>query len=276
MESFFYERQGIELPFSVDFNVIHDLDIEECDVMEIAFLIECKYCIRGIKWFFIANPLKDAGMEFFIENFFDKGKCNQKTFPCLSTPLFDQSIPVLGKGVEIYANGQRNEKAITEAIHQLMFGTSSQLIRAFFREDEQSNVMIERGINIKGRSFHSLICPIIVTTTDVRILEDADIGKLEKSQRVEEISTNKNISVFSTPRPPPYIRRYITKDVARDASVFVSSGVLKTKMQTYLTRYSTLFPSRYYLVNNQYLTIFIKRYIDYARKMLTYACGKNT
>jgi len=284
---FFYERQGKDLPFSIDFNVLHDLDIENCDFMEIVFLIECKYCTRGTKWFFIPNPVKDAGMEFFIENFFDNEKCNLKKFPSTSYPLLDRSIPILGKGTEIYSNGQRNEKTIHEALHQFMFASASQLSRAFMLEDDVAIYMLKRGIDVKRRSFHSLVCPVIVTTADIHVLENTDIKEIETSKKIEDFSSLKDISLLSTPRPPIYIQKYIVEDVAKNTEIFVKSAVmnnkvnqslevLKIQMQTYLTKYSTMFPSRHYLVNYNNLSRFIEQYIAYSKILLQYTCNKQT
>ena len=118
---YFFKRDECELPLSVDFQVVCDVDVPYCDFIEIAFLIECKYRTKGTGWYFTKNHLNDAGQEFFIENFFSKGKCNRKNFSAFTPPLNCPDIPVAGKGVEIYGNGEDNKKSITEGIHQLMF-----------------------------------------------------------------------------------------------------------------------------------------------------------
>ncbi|MEM2972048.1 MAG: hypothetical protein QW270_06465 [Candidatus Bathyarchaeia archaeon] len=146
---YFFERQSDAFPNSVDFLVTYDLDVEDCDFVQLVFVIECKYRTRGTGWYFTPNPVGDSGMEFFVENFFSRGKCNWKTFPSAVPPLNDTKIPIVGKGIEVYGNGQRNEKSINEGIHQLMFATSSLLSRAFFSEDQLLEIMLQKsGINI--------------------------------------------------------------------------------------------------------------------------------
>jgi hypothetical protein len=161
---YFFERPESELPGSVDFLLTHDLDIKDCDFLQLVFLIECKYRTRGTIWFFTQNPLKDAGMELFIENFVSKGKCSRKTFPSLAPPLAEK-LPIAGKGIEVYSNGEKNEKSIRQEIHQLMFAASNMLHRAFLSESSIMRNMANRGIDIKGRSYHSLVCPILATSS---------------------------------------------------------------------------------------------------------------
>lgn len=274
---YFFKRQEAQLPHSIDFQVTHDLDIKDCDFIQVVFLIECKYCTKGTGWYFSSSPLKDAGMEFFVENFFSKGKCNRKTFPSLIPPLNDKAIPIAGKGIEIYSNGQRNEKTITEGIHQLMFACCDSLSRAFFREEDMQKAMEDRGIDIKGRSFHSLLCPVIVTTSDLLFLKNPSIEKVEQSERLEDISDVKEIITYSTPKPPLYVRRYITGTVAEDIKslLYSISEAEKTRAEIYLLNYSLLNPSRYYIVNYREFEAFLEDYISLATSMLYHACNKS-
>jgi hypothetical protein len=274
---YFFERQSDAFPNSVDFMVTYDLDVEDCDFVQLVFVIECKYRTQGTGWYFTPNPIRASGMEFFVENFFSKGKCDWKTYPSSVPPLIDAKIPIVGKGVEIYSNGQRNEKSINEGIHQLMFATSSLLSRAFFSEDQLLEIMLQKsGINIKGRSFHSLLCPVMVTTADIYFLKDLTIEKVEQSRKVEDISSTEKIVVYSTPNPPHYVNRYIKENVARDAMSILSLNALTRDLFNFLTRYSTFYPSRYYILNYQGFEDFIKKYIDFAIYMLMYACRRTT
>jgi hypothetical protein len=271
---YFFQRKEAELPNSIDFCVTYDLDVKDCDFVQIAFLIECKYRTRMTGWYFMKNPLNDAGMEFFVENFVSGGKCSRTTFPFSAPPLGDTKLPIAGKGIEIYSNGEKNEKSIDEAVHQLMFGTSSLLIRAFFRETDVLEMMSEKGISIKGRSFHSLLCPVVVTTADIRILEDVDIEKIEKSDKPEDISEVKKTIVYSTPNPPLYVQRYVKEDVARNVESMLPPEAAGRNWTGFLAEYSMLFPSRYYIVNYNNFTDFISEYIVFAESMLTYACKR--
>jgi hypothetical protein len=269
----FFERQEAEFPSSIDFVVTHDLDLKDCDFVQIAFLIECKYRTRGTKWYFTPNPLKDSGMEFFVENFLYKGKCGRKTFPSLTEPLGDETIPIVGKGIEIYSDGNRNEKGINEGIHQLMFSASSMLTRALVKEELMLDVMDKRGINIRGRSFHSLLCPVLVTTSDIQFLEDINIEKVERSEEIEKIGKVEKIVVYST-NPPLYVRRYIIENVAKESKSMLPSITYLHDFEVFLKEYSILFPSRYYIVNYEEFKDFIEKYVNFASSLVTYACKR--
>jgi len=271
---YFFQRQESEFPNSVDFLVTHDLDIKNCDFVQIAFLLECKYRTRGTRWYFTPNPLKDSGMEFFVENFFSKGKCNRWTFPSMISPLNDKTMSIVGKGIEIYSNGERNEKSINEAIHQLMFATSSLLPRAFVKEEFMLEIMRKKGIDIKGRSMHSLLCPIIVTTSDLHFLKDVNIEKVEQSKKLEDISKVEKIIVYSA-KPPLYVERYIKETVAKDIMASLLFEASTKDVIHYLSEYSAFFPSRYYIVNYKSVIDFLEKYVDFASSMLVYACKES-
>jgi hypothetical protein len=270
---YFYERPEAEMPLSIDFVVTYDLDIKECDFVQIVFLIESKYRTRDTKWFFVPNPLNDAGMEFFIENFVSEGRASRKSFPMLAPPLNDNSVPVLGRGIEIYSDGSRNEKSLSEGFHQLMFAAASLLTRAFLNMGLLTGVMRKRGIDITGRSFHSLLCPVLVTTADIRVLKAVDIDSVEQSKNAEDFSDVVKVATYSTPTPPLYVRKYITKDVAKDVESTLPLEAVGRDWLGYLKEYALFFPSRYYVVNFQSITEFIQKYIDYATVMLKLACN---
>jgi len=274
---FFFKRPESELSNSVDFLFTHDLDLKTCDFLQLVFLIECKYRTRGTIWFFTQHPQNDAGEELFIENFLTKGKCNRKSFPSLTPPL-GEKLPITGKGIEIYSTGQRNEKSIREGIHQLMFAAGSTFIRAFFSEDSMIQLMANRGIDIKGRSYHSLVCPILVTSAELRFLKEMTIEEIEKSENLPDISKSEKVITLSTPVPPPYIRRFITENVAEDAiSLLDLSRAIDRdraralRVKTFLTKYSMLLPSRYYIVKYQSIREFVQKYISFASALLTFA-----
>jgi hypothetical protein len=270
-----FGRRDAALPGSVDFLVTYDLDIENCDFLQIAFLIESKYRTRGTRWYFIPSPLKDSGMEFFVENFVSKGKCSRKTFPMRVPPLNDTTIPISGKGTEIYSNGEVNQKSISEALHQLMFAASSLLTRAFLGEKDLLKAMHSRGINIEGRSFHSLICPMIVTNSDFCTLEGVNIERIEQSTKPDDIAKSEKIVVYSTPRPPLYVARYIKEDVARDVESMLHPEDIGRNWAGVLAEYSVFFPSRFYIVGYRSLVEFMEKYITFASSLLAFACRKN-
>lgn len=272
---YFFERAEASFPLSVDFLVTHDLDITDCDFLQIAFLIECKYCTRGAGWYFMENPMKDAGEEFFVQNFFTKGKVSTRNFPVLVPPLNDSKIPVVGRGTEIYSNGDRNEKTITEGVHQLMFACCASLMRAFIKEEDTYKTYLEnRKIDIKNRSIHSLLCPVLVTTVDLHVLSKPTIDKVEQSTKIEEISGCEELVVYSTPKPPLYVGRYVRETLSENIKFMFSTDLERTRALTYLTRMTILNPSRYYILNYHYLETFLKGYIDLASSMLSYACKK--
>jgi hypothetical protein len=65
---YFFERQNDAFPNSVDFLVTYDLDVADCDFVQLVFVIECKYRTQGTGWYFTPNPIRDSEMEFFVEN----------------------------------------------------------------------------------------------------------------------------------------------------------------------------------------------------------------
>jgi len=279
---YFFERSESELANSVDFQVVYDLDIKNCDFVEIAFLIECKYRTKGTGWLFTDSPLKDAGMEFFVENFFSKGKCGKENFPVLAPPLNNSDIPAVGKGIEIYSNGNRNEKSITEGIHQLMFACCSSLSRAFFSEEQMRKPMMDRKIDITNRSWHSLLCPVLVTTANLYHVKNPTIEKIEESEKLEDICSREALVAYSTPRPPPYVGRFIREQVFQEIKGMVSlegkpnSKTDESHARIYLTNLSFLNPSRYYIVDYGRFGSFLKDYIDFASSMVSYASKKGS
>ena len=275
MGEYLFERPGSALPHSVDFLFTHDLDVKNRDFLQLVFLIECKYRTRGTTWFFMQHPHNDAGMEFFVEHFFAKGKCDRHSFPSLAPPLGLEQVCLAGKGVEVYSTGQKNERSIRGGIHQLMFAASNMLIRAFLRHEVMIETMRKRGIGIKGRSFHSLVCPILTTSAQVCFLKEMTVEEIEKSKRLEDIAQTENMIVTS-PKLPPYVRRYITETVFENAMSMLKSyttsdvdAITRMRIKDFLLEYSLLFPSRYYVLNYQNVQEFVRAYISYAEGLLT-------
>jgi hypothetical protein len=269
-----FDREEADLPLSIDFYITHDIDIENCDFLQVVFLIECKYCTKGTGWYFIRQPEKDAGQELFVENFFSKGKVNRKNFPILVPPLNNDKIPVCGKGIEVYGNGQRNEKTIKEGFHQLLFASCDSIGRAFIKEEFASETYLKhRKINIKNRSFHSLICPILVTTAELHFMDNLTIEKVENSEKNSDFSNSEPLLVYSMPSPPNYASRYIRENIFRTQEQFLTNQE-KTNAKVYLMEYALLNPSRFYVVNFKQIEKFIEDYISLASSMLSYACKK--
>src|ERR1700687_4032788 len=52
-----YEREVGQCPMSIDFSVTTEFDLgADFDIVQLVFLIECKYCIPGTNWFFTYEP----------------------------------------------------------------------------------------------------------------------------------------------------------------------------------------------------------------------------
>ena len=220
--------------------------------------------------------MNDAGMEFFIENFLMKGKCSRKSFPCLAPPL-DKDFPIAGKGIELYTTGERNVRSIRNGIHQLMFASGSMLVRAFTDPRSMVEIMAKRGIDIAGRGFHSLVCPILVTSAELRFLKERTVEEIERSEKLEHISESERTVVFSTPKPPLYVESYIRETIAKEtiSMLQLSQTIPKDRavihrVRNYLLEYSLLYPSRYYIVDYQNIHDFIQKYILFASALLAF------
>jgi hypothetical protein len=264
---FFYKRSETELPGSLDLLFTYDMDLKECDFIQLVFLIECKYRTRGTTWFFTPNQIGDPGMEFFIENFFNKGKCTRKTFPSMAPPL-GRAVSLVDKGVEIYSDGNRNEESIKKGLHQLMFGAASLLRRAFFKTEGLVETMDDRKINIRGRPLHTLICPLLVTTAGLRVLTEPSIETIEKSKNPDEVSKIEELVVL-TNYPPLYLREYVTNEVLKDALSFSEMTPADTRSaKSFLMESSMFHPSRYYVIDIHSLLSFIPEYLTFIESLL--------
>ena len=268
----FFQRDEVDFPHSVDFMVTHDLDLKDCDFVQIAFLLECKYSTRGTKWCFMYNPSKDAGEELFVENFFSHDKCRKANVHTTSPPLNDKSIPIVGKGISVN-DGGKNQHTITNGIHQLMFASANQIGRAFVKEETVTKSMKKRGIDINGRGIHSIVVPVLITTSDLHFLTVNNVEEIETSNKLEDVTKAQQILLYSTPNPPNYVKKYILENVFQSCKNNISNepSVVK-RAEIFLRYYSLFFPSRYYIINYKNFSKFVTRYISFASKLLEDAC----
>ena len=108
--------------------------------------------------------------------------------------------------------------------------------------------MLDRGIDITGRSWHSLVCPILLTNADLYFLNNPTIDNIEQSNKVKDVAKACDTIAFSTPRPPLYVRNYIMEHIAKEIrSRFPPKAISESRLMSYLFNTSNLNPSRYYI-----------------------------
>lgn len=170
-----------EKEFSIDLkaNGYYPFEISSSIQASIDLLIECKYRNPSVSWLFI----EDINLEEFT-NFSSKGvikvvdefseiysKNSFSPFPICETCL---------KGMEVNVqNGEVHDSGITHGINQLIYSIPSLL-----------DQYINRSLSSHLDDVHPhIICPILVTTADLRILNsDFSIQQLGKAQSLEDIS----------------------------------------------------------------------------------------
>lgn len=85
-----------------------------------------------------------------------------------------------------------------EAFHQLMFAAASQLShRLVLDVSDLERVYSDRGIDIKGRTVQTLVCPILITTASLSILESKSVKDFDDSEKASEVSTPSDLLVHS-------------------------------------------------------------------------------
>jgi len=273
---YFFELKEGELPSSVDFKIVSDaVDLgQDFDFVQIHFLIECKYRTRNTRWFFVPEPTMDSGDEFFIENIAFKGKIRWENFSGHADLLGKNFL--VGKGVEMAGNGRRYSEGIRDGFYQLSFAAASHLgtfsitpVPSLIKTYQKS-----RGINLKNRSFHALVCPMLVTNAEILALKNIGISEIERSGKVEEVAERHDVLLHRS-HPSPQIQRYITQSVLKRALESLPSIGLpdfpKERVESNVWKLVTFYPSRFYVVKVGALPVFIEDYIAFIRKLTEFA-----
>lgn len=170
-----------EKEFSIDIKAgsYYPFDIESSIKLSIDLLLECKFRNPNVSWLFVKDINIDnysnwssKGAIKLIDEFSEvhyKDKLNP--FPICKRCL---------KGMEVNTqNGEVHDKGIIHGINQLVYSMPS-LINRYIRGT--------LGDNLED-IFPYIICPILVTTAELRILnEDFSIENLKKSSSLDEIS----------------------------------------------------------------------------------------
>jgi hypothetical protein len=185
-----YEREG--KIFSTDLNLLYGVDLFDDFMLDINFIIECKYKVKEHKWFFMNFPhsLNDSiGMRYSFSNLafsglvvpmLDKlGDSNPDNFPMIDfTSSNLLGVPLVNKGVELIGE-KMNHDIITRAKFQSIFVSIKthkenigSILELFSLKDYDPDG--------KSRLFPSFMTISIIVTT-------ADLFKFKKGVTLEEI-----------------------------------------------------------------------------------------
>lgn len=147
--------------------------------MTIDILIECKYRNPNMSWLFIKdiNPeefsnFSSKGVIKFIDEFTQMTSKNKYSdFPICETCL---------KGIEINTqNGEVHDVGITHGLNQLLYS-----IPVLLGDHIEGNL----GDHL-SEAYPYIICPILITTAELRILkDDFSIDKVKNAESIDDIS----------------------------------------------------------------------------------------
>lgn len=188
-----------EKEFSVDIRASRFNPFEITDswdtILDLDLMVECKYRNPSINWLFIPEINKD-GFENFSERgvikIFDEFSEVNSRFKCLGR-LFSRTCL---KGIEInQKTGDTHDTGIRHGINQLSYSLPHLIY-------EHINSSFHDHIN----DVHPfVICPILVTTAELRILkDDFSIQKLQTSENLDEISEIVSYLTFHTDTTPSF------------------------------------------------------------------------
>lgn len=171
------DDNGFEKEFSYDLNASYirmPYDVE--------LMIECKFRAEGTKWFFL--PEEYGGMDEIYQNAFMHAidHFHQWTWVWNDFMPYDNDVPPLcSKGMEVYENGEWNNKSIHQAVTQLSYGFAENIA-----ETVRDHIDEEYGIH-----FRTLLLPIIVTTAELfRFKEGLGIDDIKAASAPEAVATN--------------------------------------------------------------------------------------
>jgi hypothetical protein len=170
-----------EKEFSVDIlaSGFYPFKIESKIKLKVNLLIECKYRNPNVNWVFMndlnikfySNYSSKGAMKVFDEfsqmHAMNRGKLNAINRKCL-------------KGVEVnFQNGDVHDTGILHGRNQLIYAVPSLL---------KSNIQSSLHTFLED-DYPFIICPILVTTSDLRILNNNfSIDKLQKTNSIDSIS----------------------------------------------------------------------------------------
>lgn len=176
------DENGLAKEFSYDLNASYikmPYDVE--------FMVECKFRSEDAKWFFL--PEQYGGMDEIYQNsfmhaidYFHKWTWAWNQY----MPYCESLAPLCSKGIEIYGNGNKNNKSIPQAISQLSYGLAKQITGTI-----SDHIDEEHGIH-----FREIFVPVVVTTAELfRFREDLGIEELKKASDPDTVATTHDILV---------------------------------------------------------------------------------
>jgi hypothetical protein len=178
-----YKRydNALEKEFSFDIRAggFYPFEMEARIQMTIDLMVECKYRNPNTSWLFIKDINPDEFSNFtqkgvikFIDEFTNMTSSNQHCdFPICETCL---------KGMEINTqNGEVHDSGIIHGVNQLLYGIPLLL---------SSHIEGNLGLHL-SEAYPHIICPILLTTADLRILNDEfSIESVKNAKSLDDIS----------------------------------------------------------------------------------------
>jgi hypothetical protein len=155
-------------------------------------MIECKYKVNDTNWLFIpekwGGPHEIYPLDFIhVCDYFSKEKSklmNDYHYPKFAMPC--------NKGVEIYGNGNTNEKTIVQAVSQLSYAFAEHITNSFEHQIFELMGKHETVFNI---------IPIIVTNANLyRLKPDTMISNIKKSVDISDIAEKEDFLMYKVNR----------------------------------------------------------------------------
>jgi len=187
-----------EKEFSIDLFAVGFAPFSDANEIDVGLdlLIECKYRNPDVKWAFLPNLLHDDEIEqegrsiiHFIDEFSEVKLLNtwSKSFKIKD---------ISNKGVEINtSNGEVHDKGIHHGVNQLIFSMPVVLARMIRNNLENALEDVDPYA----------YCPILVTTADLKILNnDFSIESVKKAETLENISKEVPYLIFRTDLYPSF------------------------------------------------------------------------
>jgi hypothetical protein len=177
-----YDENNIEKEFSYDISASLIKDPHYLD-----FMIECKYKVENTNWVFLpedrGGPNEIYPLDFIhVIDHFSKTKS-----PVYNDYIYPELCPPCTKGIELYGNGNNNDKTIEQAVSQLSSAFAEKIADAFMHQIEE--LMVHEMI------FYQI--PVIVTTANLyRLKENITIKEIKESDNFETIADHTDILMY--------------------------------------------------------------------------------
>jgi hypothetical protein len=185
-------EQGIPTEFSVDIWAVNHLFKRNLDLWaNLNYLIECKYCHKGIKWLFAPHTKTDTEHIFEISVIHTLDKtCTRLIFN--KQPIWNliKRFPLCFKGVELLPNDATAQN-IERGRSQLRYGIPRLAIHL---SETQMMIFNDEDLHVE------FVCPILVTTADLFVLNKGlSLNEFQTANDINDIAHEVPAIILTNP-----------------------------------------------------------------------------